>query len=97
MRAIYILIAVYTAAFSFICAQKYFAFGYHGWDLALYSNILWNIAHGKVYASMIWKIFLLDHASLIAFVVAIPYAVFQHPIFLLVLQSFAIGISALPV
>ena len=97
MTAIFYLIAAYGTILSYVCVQKYLAFGYHSWDLALYNNILWNIVHGKMYVPLIGKVFLSDHASLIAFVAAIPYALFQHPVFLLIFQSFAIGVSVLPI
>jgi uncharacterized membrane protein len=91
------LIAAYGIIFSFFCIRKYITFGYRDWDLAIYANILWNLVHGKVYSSLFANNFLLDHSSMIAFVIAVPYFIFRHPVFLLVLQSFAIAVSAFPI
>ena len=93
----YCLVIAYGLIFSCICILKYNMFGYRDWDLSVHTNILWNLVHGKVYSSLLRQSFLLDHASIIAFLVALPYFIFRHPVFLLVLQSFAISISALPV
>lgn len=92
-----ILIAIYISIFSIICINKYLDFEYHDWDLAIYTNVLWNLVHGRIDFSLFQENFLHEHASLIAFLVAIPYFIFRHPVFLIILQTAALGISAFPV
>lgn len=91
------LIGSYVLIFSIICIKKYLSFTYHDWDFAIYANILWNLIHGHPFSSLMNVHFLRDHASLIAYFVAIPYFIFRSPIFLLILQSVVIGITAVPI
>lgn len=92
-----ILIALYVVILSIICSKRYFCFQYNDWDFAIYTNAMWNLIHGQASMNLLNETLLHDHASFIAYVIAIPYFIFRHPVTLLVLQSLALGISAFPV
>jgi len=84
-----LLIISYIIVFSTICIRRYNSFAYHDWDFAIYANVMWNLIHGKLYSSIFAENFLREHASLIAFLLAIPYFIFRNPLTLLILQTFA--------
>ncbi len=79
---------------SYILAYKYFHFGYYDWDLAIYSNALWNMSRGSFYSPMMGINFFANHAEFIAFFIAPLYRIVGHPLLLLDLKilSFVIGV-----
>jgi len=92
-----LFITCYVILFSSICIKKYFSFTYHDWDFGIYVNMMWNLIHGNANSSLLGHHFLYDHASMIAYLIALPYFIFRHPIFMLIMQSFVLGFSVFPV
>lgn len=89
-------IVLYILIFSVLSFLKYRAFAYHDFDLATYSQIHWNILHSSLYCSLIGVDFLGQHSHFIFFLIVPLYAIFPHPLTLLFLQTFVLGITALP-
>ena len=91
-----ILICFYVAFFSVVSFLKFDSFSYRDYDLAFFDQIVWNILHGSLFSSILGIVFLGNHVQLIWFLVAPLYWVFSHPMTLLFLQSFALGLAACP-
>lgn len=96
-RAALILLLVSFVVFSVLAVfviGKYRAFDYQGLDLAIYNQVLWNTVHGAPFAFSIHPhLYLGDHWEFILLLLAPLYALFQHPITLLLLQA-AVLVSA---
>ncbi|GEM_PF-764864 len=73
---------------------KYRIFGYWDWDLALFSQGMHVISHGKSYMSMFGCNLLGNHANFIAYLLIPFFKIFPSPIFLLFLKSAVYGASA---
>ncbi|PIV12180.1 MAG: hypothetical protein COY77_05345 [Candidatus Omnitrophica bacterium CG_4_10_14_0_8_um_filter_43_18] len=95
-KLVWAAITVYAAFFSYISILKYNNFIYNDFDLAIDAQTLWNIIHGSTYSSIHGIVFLGNHMRLILFLIAPFYAIFKTPVFLLVLQSILLGLTAYP-
>ncbi|MCM8763086.1 MAG: DUF2079 domain-containing protein [Candidatus Omnitrophica bacterium] len=93
---LWFFISIYIFIFSFISVRKYFSFGYYDFDLAVHDLAIWNILHGSIYNSILGIPYLGNHMNLIMFAITPLYAIFNHPIFLLLLQTFILGLAAVP-
>ncbi|MBI5708837.1 MAG: DUF2079 domain-containing protein [Candidatus Eisenbacteria bacterium] len=91
------MIALYAAAFSAVCAIKVRYYLYTDFDLAIFAQATDGILRGTTFSSIRGMNWLGDHSSLILFLVAPLYALFRHPLTLLVVQSAALALGALPV
>ena len=91
------LAALYTAVFSSASILKYRDYLYDDFDLAIFVQALSGILRGTLFSSIRGMSWLGDHSSLILFLLAPIFAVFRHPVTLLVIQSAALGLGALPV
>ncbi|MBF0522293.1 MAG: DUF2079 domain-containing protein [Candidatus Omnitrophica bacterium] len=80
-------------SWAWILTIKFYHFGYWGWDLPLYDQLMWNLCRGSVQTSLFGGNFLIDHANYIAFFLAPFYFFFQNPMALLYfkLAAFFIG------
>ncbi|MBF0384805.1 MAG: DUF2079 domain-containing protein [Candidatus Omnitrophica bacterium] len=65
---------------------KYYHFGYNDWDLAFYSQGLWNILRGSTYTSLAQLDFFAEHTSFIVAALIWIYALIQHPLTLVFLK-----------
>ncbi|NQT22903.1 MAG: DUF2079 domain-containing protein [Candidatus Omnitrophica bacterium] len=86
----------YVLLFSLISILRYRAFDYVDFDLAIYSQIVWNILHGSMQSTILGIPFLGSHLSLILFLVAPFCALFSTPLTLLLLQTLSIGLAVVP-
>lgn len=89
-------VSLYIVLFSAICLWKFLSFEYADFDLAIYSQILWNFIRGSLFSSVLGLNFLGHHAHFLSFLIAPLYAVFPHPFTLLFLQTFVLGLTAIP-
>ncbi|MDD5436424.1 MAG: DUF2079 domain-containing protein, partial [Candidatus Omnitrophica bacterium] len=96
-KLIWVLIGAYVILFSCLSALKYYSFNYYDWDLASDVAILWNSVHGRLlyYPFLQQNIFGAHLCPVIFFIIPI-YAVFQHPMTVLFLQSLFLGLAAYP-
>lgn len=91
-------VVAYAAVFSFITVNRHLAFRTHALDLGYYDQLLWNITRGNgplvsLPPMNAWG----DHLSPILYLLAPLYLVFSTPLLLLVTQSVALGLGAIPV
>ncbi len=67
-------------------------------DLAIFDNVMWNTIHGRLlYSSLLQRNFLGEHVSPILLLLTPVYRVFPSARALLIVQSFALAASALPI
>ena len=65
------------------------------WDLGIYTQALYSGIHGHLfYTSLLPGSYLSEHFSPILFLLVIPYYIYPHAYTLLIIQGFAIGLSA---
>ena len=72
-----------------IIVYKYVHFGYYDWDLAFFTQAMWNLLHGSQYVSLVGINFFGDHSYYIAFLFLPLFALFPHPITLVVIKIIA--------
>ncbi len=92
-----LLILAYFAVFSYFTVQRYNAYVPAAYDLGVWTQTLWNAAHGNGFVN---SIEFLPHFGLHVNLILIPfvplYWLFGTPVFLLMLQSAMLAIGALP-
>jgi len=94
LAALVLVSAVFGSA---LCVARYRAMLYQDIDLAIFTQALANLLHGSLASSIRGASWLGDHSSLSLFLVAPFYALFRSPATLLVVQSTALALGALPV
>src|SRR6185295_17342268 len=92
-----LLIAAYALTFSWVCVTKYRFYLYRDFDLAIFTQATHGLLHGSLVSSIRGMNWLGDHSSLVLFLVLPIYAIAQHTATLLVLQSVALALGAIPV
>ncbi len=96
-KAIWILIFIYIFLFSYICFLKYHSFNYYDIDFASDIIVYWNSLHGKfLYFPFLEESIFGAHFYLIVLLILPVYALFQHPVTILFLQSLFLGLAAYP-
>ena len=97
-KKLLLITAIYVIVFSIISIIKYNLFLYSAYDLALFNQTLWNTFHGAPFWISVTfpHIYLYDHIDGWLALILPIYGLFQHPITLLILQSFFIGIASIP-
>ena len=95
--ALWALIAVYVVTYCAIGFIKYAYFLYDDIDLAIFAQACSRLMHGSLFSSIRGMNVLGDHSSLVLFLVAPLYAPFRDPRALLVVQTIAIALGAVPV
>lgn len=83
--------------YTWICVTKFRHYLYDDFDLAIFAQSTAGILGGSLFSSIRGMHWLGDHSSLVLFLVAPLYAVFQSPVTLLVVQSAACALGAWPV
>jgi uncharacterized membrane protein len=91
------MIAAYVALFTVISVVKYRYYLYRDFDLAIFAQATDGILRGTWFSSIRGMHWLGDHSSLVLFVLAPLYAVFRHPLTLLVVQTVVLALGALAV
>jgi uncharacterized membrane protein len=100
---IYFFIVVYTVVLSGFTVFMHYAFKTYAWDLGIFVQSFWTTVNkGQLFYYTIELpanpsgSFLGTHFSPILFLVVPIYALFQSPVVLLILQSFVLALTALP-
>ncbi|MBF0503474.1 MAG: DUF2079 domain-containing protein [Candidatus Omnitrophica bacterium] len=73
---------------------KYYSLGYSDWDLAFFSQAMWNLCHGHTYVSLFEINFFSNHANLIALLLVPFYKIFPHPVTLLTLKLASFSVAS---
>jgi uncharacterized membrane protein len=92
------MVIIYIIIFSLISILKYTFFLYDAYDLAIFNQAFWNTLHGNPYWITVTfpHSYLADHASIWLVLLLPIYALFGHPITLLLLQSVVLGCAGIP-
>ena len=95
-----LLIALYVAYFGWYTLRisDYYQFG--GGDLAIYDQAVWNTAGGRLFRQTYqpgWDNLMADHVEPILLPIALLYLLWKSPDMLLLLQTVALALGALPV
>lgn len=95
-RPALLLIMSYALLLSWLSIRKHLNVNSHT-DLGIFDNVLWNTIHGRfLYSSVLERNFLGEHVAPIMVLLVPLYAIFPNASTLLVVQSFALAIAALP-
>ena len=92
-------ITIYIVVMSYISIMKYLTFNATVADLGVSNEVLWLLVHGGIAnfnASEFGYVYPLQYEKPIIFLVAALYYFFPSIDFLLILQSFVIGVAAVP-
>ncbi len=88
---------VFVVVISLLGAWKVWAFGYNGFDLAIYQQVMFNSIHGHLFGLTINpNSFLGDHLELGLVPLLAFYAIAPHPLTLVILQACALAIAVFP-
>ncbi len=90
------MVLAYTVIYSTFDAILLRHYLYTDFDLAIFTQAVDGILHGRLFSSIRGMAWPGDHSSLILFLIAPLYALFQSPLTLLVVQSAAQALGALP-
>jgi len=91
------LAALYTATFTFFSVVKYRYYLYTDFDLAIFVQATDRILHGSFFSSIAGMNLLGAHSALNLVLLAPLFALFRHPVTLLVIQSAVLALGAIPV
>lgn len=92
-----LFVLAYVLVFSALSFLKYYSFSYYDWDFASDIVVLWNSIHGRfLYYPFLEQNIFGAHLYLILLGVLPVYALLQHPLTLLFLQSLFLGLVAYP-
>lgn len=88
---------LYSLVMIAVCVFAYTHFFYTGLDLGIYDQVVWNTAHGRLFAYTFNPYsYLVDHREWLLLVVAPLYWIVASPITLLVLQTLVIASGVVP-
>lgn len=91
-------VLIYGGYFLYFVLTKYAYGGYNGVDLAIFNNVMWSIVHGNgAWSSIQGHHYFGDHFSLILYLLAPLYALWQDPRMLLIIQIVVFALTAVPV
>ena len=91
-------VAAYAVLFSFITVTRHWALRTHALDLGYYVQELWNMSQGRgPYVSLPEMHGWGDHFSPTLYLLVPLFALFPGPVVLLIAQSAALGLGAIPV
>lgn len=90
------LVVIYILVYSTASIVQHEAFRTNVWDLGLYEQVLWNLAHGYGFQSSVTGFnFLGDHLAFSLVLLAPLYRLAPHPWTLLIVQSAIIGVGGI--
>ncbi|MCG3176727.1 MAG: hypothetical protein MOGMAGMI_01688 [Candidatus Omnitrophica bacterium] len=91
----WVLAGVYFVFFSIISRFKYEQFFYGDQDLAIHAQTMWSLLNADGFCTILGVHFFANHFIPVFYLLRYAYALFDSPLFLLYLQSFALGTGVL--
>jgi len=99
--ALVALITVYVLVLTSLSIARHEAFHSHAYDLGIFDQVMWNTAHGRLFENTVMleyaRNLLGNHFSPIFLIIAPLYWLWSDVQVLLVLQTVALGLGAVPV
>jgi len=91
------LITGYIAIVGAVVCMKHSVFQSHAYDLGIFSQLFWSAANGfGLQSSILGHHFLGEHFSPILYLLVPGYRVWPSPFYLLIVQTVALAIAAIP-
>ncbi|OGZ42749.1 MAG: hypothetical protein A2W41_03350 [Candidatus Ryanbacteria bacterium RIFCSPHIGHO2_01_45_13] len=92
------MVALYILVFGLVTSFRHYNFHTQAWDMGIFDQVFWNTAQGNIMSSSIEEIpnHLGIHFSPWLFALAPVYALFKSPYFLLIAQTIALAVGAIP-
>jgi uncharacterized membrane protein len=103
MRLLFLMIAVYCGVMSYVVLLRFYAFQTHAFDLGIFNQAFSTALQGKLFYETPDQYlipsgsFLGVHFNLLMFLLLPIYALFQYPQTLLLLQTGAVALGAVPI
>lgn len=94
-KLIWLIGAAYFLFFSYLSHFLYNNLLYIDQDLAIHAQTMWNLVHGSGFCSILGIDFFGNHFIPIFYLLKYFYYFYQSPLFLLYLQSFALGVGGI--
>ena len=100
---VFVLIIIYIFIFSYYSILRHLAFKTFGFDLGVYNQALYTTLKGKFFyesPDLFWNpggSFFGVHFAPLLYLLLPIYAINPHPVTLLLIQTFILGVGALPV
>lgn len=96
--ALTVFIAAYILIFGTLTAFRHANFQTQAWDMGIFEQTFWNTIHGRVMQNTIEEIpnHLGIHMSPFLFLLVPGFALFPSPYYLLVIQTIALALGAIP-
>ncbi|MBF0522347.1 MAG: DUF2079 domain-containing protein [Candidatus Omnitrophica bacterium] len=88
-----LICCLFFLAWFLIHAYRYFYFIYKDWDLAFFTQSMWQMSHGRQYASLFGTKLLANHSNFIAFLILPLFKIIPHPLTLISLKILCITLS----
>ncbi len=77
---------IFFLIFAAFAIYRYYNFHYTDWDLAFFSQAMWNLLNGKQFVSLFGINFFSNHSNLIALLILPFYGLWPHPLLLVFLK-----------
>ena len=95
-RLIFTLSGLLTICLSYLSVKQFYSFTAEAYDLGIYSNSLWHTIHGEWFFDSVKNEHLLgDHFAPILIVFAQLYRLWESPVWLLMVQTLALGLGGI--
>lgn len=96
------MILAYFIFFSIFTSFRHYNFQTQAWDMAIFSQTLWNTVHGKIMFNSLEEVrgpynHLAIHMRPFMFLLVPGYALFPSPYFLLIIQTLGLALGAWPI
>lgn len=97
-RALIVAVLIYAAVFGLVTAFRHYNFQTQTWDMGVFGQLFWNTINGRVMQGSIEEIpnHFGIHWSPGLLLLAPGYALFPSPYYLLIIQTLALALGALP-
>jgi len=90
-------IAGYILGYGWLAIERHNRFNSTGYDLAIKEQVIWNTAHGRFFRSSFEvENYFGDHFQPVMLALIPLYLLFPTPVLLLVVQTVALGVGAIP-
>ena len=98
VKLLLIFIILYICIVGTIVSFRHYHFETQAWDLGIFDQSFWNTIHGRVMQNSLEELpnHFGVHISPFLLLLVPGYAIFQSPYYLLLIQTIALGLGALP-
>lgn len=95
--SVWLAVCLFIATYGFLGVRNHWNFGTTGFDMGIYDQAMWLVAHGEQFMTMrgmnVWG----HHNNLIMYLFAPFYRLGAGPEFLILVQAVVMGLGAIPV